>query len=481
MKFNQLLKNVEILSGNGNLEVEIADVKFASGGVTKGSLFVCLVGKDFDGHEYAKTAESYGAVAIVSEKPLDVSIPYVVVKNTREALAKIAAEYYGNPAEKMSLIGVVGTNGKTTTSHMLYQILKSAGEKCGVIGTLGTYYGEKYIEPTLTTPDPLELNKTLFDMLNSGVKTVVMEVSAHAIYWRKIHGLKFKVGIFTNLSRDHLDFFEDIEEYKKTKTSFFNNARCEYVVANSDDDVGLELARSIDGTITYGLSNPADVFAIRIKEKNGKTSFVLNLFDCIYHVEIPIVGQYNVSNALAAATTASLIGVETDEVCAGLNKLIGVSGRLEKVYDKEFKVYVDYAHTPDGIQKVLQALRPVCKNRLIIVFGCGGNRDQGKREEMGEIAKKYADFVVITSDNPRFEDPMDIIGSIEKGVMKIGKEYVIVEDRAEGINYALNMASEGDLIVVAGKGAENYQDVLGIKTPYNDKDTIEEIIYRRLS
>ena len=481
MKLAQLIKNLQIISISGSLDMEVSDVKTVESSVTKDTLFVCLKGKDFDGHEFAKTAENYGATAVIAEKELDLSITTIIVKDCRKALAQIAAEFYDNPAEKMSLIGVVGTNGKTTTSHMLYQVLNAAGINCGVIGTLGTYFNDKFLEPTLTTPDPLELNKILYDMYNSGVKTVVMEVSAHAIYWSKIFGLKFKAGIFTNLSRDHLDFFSNIEEYKKTKLSFFNNNACEYVVVNSDDEVGVELASSIDGAITYGLSNPADVFAIRVKEKDGKTGFVINLFDCIYRVEIPLVGRYNVSNALAAATVASLIGVSTKKVASGLNELTGVSGRLEKVYDKEFKVYVDYAHTPDGIKKVLEALRPICKNRLIIVFGCGGNRDHGKREEMGEIAKKYADFVVITSDNPRFEDPMDIINSIEKGVLKVGKEYVIVEDRAEGINYAINVAKEGDLIVVAGKGAENYQDVLGIKKPYNDKDTIEEIIYRRLS
>lgn len=481
MKLAQLIKNLQIVSVYGSLDLDVSDVKTVGSSVTKGALFVCLKGKDFDGHEFAKTAENYGAVAVITERELNLSITTVVVKDSRKALAQIAAEFYDNPAEKMSLIGVVGTNGKTTTSHMLYQVLNGAGINCGVIGTLGAYYNDNYFEPTLTTPDPVELNKILYDMHNSGVKTVVMEVSAHAIYWSKIFGLKFKVGIFTNLSRDHLDFFRDIDEYKDTKLAFFKENECEYVVVNSDDEVGVELAGSFDGAITYGLSNPADVFAIRIKEKDGKTGFVLNLFDCIYRVEIPVVGRYNVSNALAAATAASLVGVSTKDVAMGLNNLKGVSGRLEKVYDNKFKVYIDYAHTPDGIKKVLEALRPICKNRLIIVFGCGGNRDQGKREEMGEIAKQYADFVVITSDNPRFEDPMDIISSIEKGVLKVGKEYVIVEDRAEGIEYALNVAKEGDLIVVAGKGAENYQDVLGIKKPYNDKDTIEEIIYRRQS
>ena len=481
MKLAQLIKNLQVVNISGSLDLDVLDVKTVASSVTKGTLFVCLRGKDFDGHEFSRQAENFGAVAVIAEKELNLSITTIIVKDCRKALAKIASEYYDNPAEKMSLIGVVGTNGKTTTSHILYQVLNKSGINCGVIGTLGTYYCDKFFEPTLTTPDPIELNKILFDMYNSGVKTVVMEVSAHAIYWNKIFGFKFKVGIFTNFSRDHLDFFSGIEEYKNTKISFFNTNECEYVVLNSDDEVGVELASCINGSITYGLSNPADVFAIRIKEKDGKTGFVLNLFDCIYRVEIPLVGRYNVSNALAAATAASLIGANTEEVALGLNELKGVSGRLEKVYDKDFKVYVDYAHTPDGIKKVLEALRPICKKRLIIVFGCGGNRDHGKREEMGEIAKKYADFVVITSDNPRFEDPMDIISSIEKGVLRVGKEYVIVEDRATGINYALNFAREGDLIVVAGKGAENYQDVLGIKKPYNDKDTIEEIIRRRLS
>lgn len=479
MKLCELIKNIDVKKALGNLDSEITDVQTQSDLVTDGCLFVCNKGKEYDGHDFVSQAEKFGAAAVVVERELKTALPQIIVSSSRKALSVIASEFYSNPAKEMSLIGVVGTNGKTTTSHLIYEIVGRSGLKCGVIGTLGTYYDDKYVEPTLTTPDPMQLHKIFAKMRDSGVKVVVMEISAHAVYWDKIYGINFDVGVFTNLSRDHLDFFANMEEYKNTKLRFFKEDFCKYAVVNSDDETGLEIARFREGTITYGIENPADVFAIRIKETGDKTSFVLNLFDCVYKVQTSLIGRYNLSNALAAATAASLAGVKPDAVCEGLQKVKGVTGRLECVYNGDFKVFIDYAHTPDGLEKVLKALKPFCENRLIAVFGCGGNRDRGKREQMGEMAKDIADFVVVTSDNPRYEEPMSIISEIEKGVLKKGKEYVLIEDRTAGIEYAINYAKKGDLILIAGKGGENYQDVLGIKQPYNDKDTVIEIISRR--
>jgi UDP-N-acetylmuramoyl-L-alanyl-D-glutamate--2,6-diaminopimelate ligase len=378
----------------------------------------------------------------------------------------------------MRIVGVVGTNGKTTICHVLSSLLRDGGFEVGVTGTIGTYYKNKKYCSELTTPSCINLYKLMREMVDDGVEILLMEVSAHAIYWDKVYGINFDVGVFTNLSRDHLDFFKDMQEYKRAKLKFFDENVCKYVVVNSDDQTGVEICSNKKDVIAYGIDNPADVFAIRIKERINSTSFVLNLFDCIYNINLPMVGIYNVSNALAAATAVSLIGVKTDDVCLGLGKLKGVSGRLECFYDGEFKVFIDYAHTPDGLEKVLNALKRICKNRLIVVFGCGGNRDRGKRAKMGEVAKQIADFVVVTSDNPRYEEPMSIISEIEKGVLKSGKEYVLIEDRVLGIEYALNYAKKDDLVVIAGKGGENYQDILGIKQPYNDKDTVVEILAR---
>ncbi len=478
MKLNELIKNVKVNKIIGKIELDVFDVKSQSNLITKGDLFICLKGKDYDGHDYIKQAENYGAVAIITEKECESLIPQIVVDNTRKAFSIIASEFYLNPCKKLKLIGVVGTNGKTTTSHLIYQIFKTSGVKVGVIGTLGAYYADKFIEPTLTTPDPMSLHKLFADMLSNGIEVVVMEVSAHAIFWDKVYGIDYEVGVFTNLSRDHLDFFNSMLEYKSAKLKFFKENLCKYIVANSDDDMGLEISETFNGVITYGVENPADVFAIEIIEKTSKTRMVINLFDCIYTIELNLVGHYNILNALAAATASSLAGIKPDKVCKGLRKIQGVAGRLECVYDGDFKVYVDYAHTPDGLLKAINALKVACENRLITVFGCGGNRDHGKRAEMGEIAEKYSDFVVVTSDNPRFEEPMEIIHEIEKGVLKSGKNYVLVEEREAGIEYAINYAKKGDLILIAGKGGENYQDILGIKRPYNDKDTIKNCICR---
>jgi UDP-N-acetylmuramoyl-L-alanyl-D-glutamate--2,6-diaminopimelate ligase len=272
-----------------------------------------------------------------------------------------------------------------------------------------------------------------------------------------------------------------MQNYKQAKLKFFNENKCKFIVCNTDDDMGIEIASKKQNVVTYGIDNPADVFAIEIKESKGKTSFVINLFDCIYNVKTNFIGKFNVSNALAATTTCALMGVKPNKVIEGIEKTKRVEGRLELIYENDFKVYIDYAHTPDGIEKSIKTLKSSCEGRLICVFGCGGNRDKGKREIMGEISSKYADFTIVTSDNPRFEDPMSIIREIEKGILRQGKNYVLIEDRVDAIEYALNIAKKGDAILIAGKGSEKYQEVLGVKKMYNDKETIIDLVGRRKS
>lgn len=477
MKLTKLLAGTgAVIEGNG--ETEIKDLIADSNSVGEGSLFICINGESRDGHEYAGQAVKYGAAAVLCERKLDISVPQAIVKDARSAMCRVASNFYGNPEKRLRLIAVTGTNGKTTTTHFITSVLMNAGIKCGLIGTLGAFYCGKFIEPSLTTPDPLVLYKIFADMESAGVEAVVMEVSAHAAYLRKLCGLKFEAAVFTNLSHDHLDFFGSMEKYKKAKLDFFRNNECKYIIANGDDETGRELAASAckSRVITYGTENPADVFAIDIEENEGETEFILNLFDRVYRVKLALIGKFNVYNALAAATTCALLGVSTDKTAEGLEQLKGVEGRLEKVYSGKFSVYVDYAHTPDGLENALKALRPICKKRLICVFGCGGNRDEKKRRIMGKISGKYADFTVITSDNPRYEEPMDIIWEIEKGVLEESKNYVIAESREEALEYALKAAKFGDVILAAGKGAERYQEVFGIKRPYNDKDTVKELI-----
>ncbi len=476
MKLKKLIEEIEIIKEIGNVNIEINDVQKDSNCLTKGSLFICVVGKDFDGHNYVKQAENYGAVAVICEKELDTNLTQIIVKDSRKVMSQIASKFYNHPSKKLKIIGITGTNGKTTTSNMIFNILIKAGKKCGIIGTLGVDYNEKHFESNLTTPDPLILHKIFSEMVKDGINTVVMEVSAHALYLNKLYGIDFEVAVFTNLTQDHLDFFGDMDNYKKAKISFLRNNNCKFIVANSDDEVGREIAKLYPKTITYGLENPADVFALDVRQKLNGQNFVINLFDCIYDINLKIIGSFNVYNALAASTTCALIGITCDKVAEGLKKFSGVSGRLECVFDNEFSVFIDYAHTPDGLSKTLNALRKVCENRLICVFGCGGNRDVSKRSVMGEISGEFADFTVITTDNSRFEDPMDIISTIEKGLKNKTKNYVAIQDRSKAIEYALCYAGEGDVVVVAGKGAETYQEVLGIKKPFSDKDTIEEIL-----
>lgn len=476
MKLKRLIKNLKVIKTIGNLDVDIKEIKANSNHVTKDCLFICITGRDFDGHKYLKQAEQYGAVAVITESQLDTPLTQVVVENSRIAMSIIAGEFYGNADKKLKIVGVVGTNGKTTTTHLIRYILENNRVKCGVIGTLGCFYNGKFIESDLTTPDPLELHKLLRDMYDDGVEIVAMEVSAHAIELEKVNGINFEVGVFTNFSQDHLDFFQTMDNYKNAKLKFFKNNKFNYVVTNSDDKVGLEILNLSKKAISYGIENPADVFAMSVLQFKNGTSFVLNLFDCVYNVNVKLLGKFNVYNSLASCTVCALLGVKPNDVVDKLQEINNISGRLERVYDKEFSIYVDYAHTPDGLEKTLKALKPVCQNRLICVFGCGGNRDTEKRGFMGSISGKLANFTIITSDNPRFEEPMDIINTIEEGLIKVSNDYVLIQDRVEAIDYAIKMAKSGDVIVVAGKGSEKYQDVLGIKHLYNDKDTIKEIL-----
>ena len=479
MLLKDLIKNIDDAEVIGDLNLEISDIKIDSNSVMDGTLYIALKGKEHDGHSFIRVVENYGAKAIITEKKLDTTLCQVIVKDSRIAMCIVAKEFYNRPDEKVKFIGVIGTNGKTTSTHFIKSILDTAGKKCGLIGTLGYFYGSYKEESTLTTPDPLELYKILAEMVENDVEYVVMEVSAHAIKLNKVYGINFDVAIFTNFTQDHLDYFESMEEYKRTKLSFFDKNFCKYILANSDDEVGREIINKYKGVISYGIKNPADVFAVNIKKTENGSKFIINLFDCIYDVNLNMIGDFNISNALGAATATALIGIDCDNVVNGLENLKCVSGRLEKVELKDYNVFIDYAHTPDGLYKALNTLKQSCKGKLICVFGCGGNRDKSKRKLMGKISGEVADYTIVTSDNPRFEEPMDIIFEIEKGILEVTKNYILIQDRAEAIKYALESASKLDYILIAGKGGENYQEILGIKHQYNDKDKVKEI-YKKL-
>lgn len=477
MKLGELLKDLRYDKITGSADTEIAGLCAVADAVVAGDLFFCYGGTSADGHGFAGKAVKNGAVALVCERELDVGVTQIIVADGRAAMATLARTFYGYADKKLKLIAVTGTNGKTTTTHMLKSIFDKNNSKSGIIGTLGISYGDIFISPELTTPDPLFMHSVFADMLKRGVEYVFMEVSAHALYFDKISGLHFEAGIFTNCTQDHLDFFKDMQTYAECKCKLFESGRCSRAVLNSDDALGAELIGAILGSVSYGLENPADTFAVNVTEKIDGTSFVINLSDEIYEINLKMPALHNVYNALAAATCAKILGVRIDVIAAGLEALEKVAGRLERVarYNGG-EVFVDFAHTPDGLEKSLSALKKLCKGNLYCLFGCGGNRDAAKRPLMGGVASKYADFVIITSDNPRYEDPYEIISQIEEGVKKSGRKYVTVTDREVATEYALNLINADDILLVAGKGGENYQEIMGIKHSYNDNTVIKKLI-----
>lgn len=483
MRLSKLFSAVE----NGKIiaekewEREISTLTTDSRKKVENGLFFCLKGGESDGHAYATEAIKNGAVALVTERQLFVDVPQIVVENARETLGVLASVFYGAPSEKLKVVGISGTNGKTTTSYMLASVLQAANKRVGVIGTLGIRYGEKRIPCDLTTPDPVLLQSTLADMFMCGVEYVVMEVSAHALYYKKTAGVRFAACIFTNFTQDHLDFFNAMPAYKDAKRKLFLPEICPIAILNGDDETGREFGKMREESgaksLYYGLNSPSDAFAIVTDESAKGTECMLNVNDKLSRVTLSLVGRHNVYNALAAAACAVELGISAETVAQGLTNVKAIEGRLQWVGEcSGANVYVDFAHTPDGLERTLDALRQHCKGRLICLFGCGGNRDKMKRPIMGEIVAKKADFAILTSDNPRYEDPLDIIAGIEKGYRRFSVRYVIVPDRKRAIEYALDFLQKGDVLLVAGKGGEEYQEIMGIKYPFNDHDIIKKAL-----
>lgn len=463
-----------------NEDTEVSGITVDSSMTGKGDLFIALVGETTDGHLYVEEAERRGACAVVCQRKTEgVRIPQIVTEDTRIAYSLLSAAFFGNPQKDLKIIGVTGTNGKTTTCHYLASVLRAAGKKMGVIGTVGTFYAEEEHSADLTTPDPIRLFALLADMKKKGVEYVVMEVSAHAVYYKKTYAIDFTACIFTNCTQDHLDFFGTMENYKKTKKDLFLSGRTGIAVVNADDSLGVEIAKVCKHYHTFALRAPADNFALVEKENIDGSEVELHLNDEACRTCLRLTGRYNVYNALAAAACAKNLGISAEAIAKGLNALDKINGRLERVATaRGGEIFVDFAHTPDGLENVLNALKRNCTGKLLCVFGCGGNRDVGKRSKMGEVAGKLADFCVLTSDNPRYEEPYAIIAEIEKGYRKYSKNYVVVQDRRKGIEYAIRRMRENDVLLVAGKGGEDYQEIMGIKYAYNDNAVVKEIVNR---
>lgn len=443
--------------------------------VEEGDIFFDLAGNYEDGLEFSKEALSRGALKVVTERNYPLS-NLEIVKDVRAEYGRACAEEFGYPAKEMKLIGVTGTNGKTTCTHLIYEILKKLGYRVARVGTMGVHYADIDKNFDMTTPDVDILQREFFEMRAREIEWVVMEVSAHAIDQKRIEGLEFEVGVLTNITQDHLDYFKTMENYAECKLSFFDKKYLRSAVVNIDDNYAMKIFQNPKvPTIFYGMQNPADVFAVDVKFAPNGSEFYCNLFDEVLTFKTKLVGDYNISNVLAALSVCANLGLDMEGVKDALKSIGPVEGRFNVFNLSGKSVIIDYAHTPDGLEKVLQTARKVTKNRLFCVFGCGGNRDTDKRPKMGAIAEKYADYVCLTDDNPRFENERDIIADIEKGMKKL---HLVEVDRAQAIKKTLELMQSGDAVVIAGKGAEKYQIIGGKKVDYSDFDVIRQILRR---
>lgn len=479
MLLQYLLEDFEEKEIIGNSDVKINKIEYDSKKIESGDLFVAISGLKEDGHDYIEEAIKKGASSIVVKESYEVpenqNVTYVKVKDTRIALAKLAAKYYDNPASKLKMIGITGTKGKTTTTYMIRDILLASGKKTGMIGTIYNTYGDKKIEAIRTSPESLDLQKLLKDMVDADMEYVVMEVSSHALDLDRVYGIHFIIGVFTNLSQEHLDYHKTMENYLNAKAKLFENS--DFAIINSDDIYTPRLERMIKcKTAKYGLDNEANITAVDVRVNNNYVDFKMYINKMLQTVTINIPGRYTVYNALAAIAVTSMLGAQMDAILTALGE-IRVPGRSEVVdIQKTFAVIIDYAHTPSSLEAILQNTKRYAKGRIICVFGCGGNRDEEKRPLMGEIAGKYADFTVITTDNPREESPKKIMKDIEEGIKRTKGLYKVIENRKEAIKFAMRIAWKNDTIIIAGKGHETYQLLKGNKKiKFDEREIVKQI------
>lgn len=478
MKLSQLTADMpELIRLTG--DAEIASLTANSREQCEKGLFFCIRGGKVDAHAFAPQAIENGCVALVVERELDIDCPQVLVTDVRAAMTRIASAFSGHPQRRMKLVGITGTKGKTTTTFLLKSIFEAAGIRCGIIGTTGCIAGSTKLPSRLTTPDPIEMFKILRIMADAGVQVVCMEVSAHALYLRKLVAMTFETAAYTNLSQDHLDFFGTMEKYFEAKKLLFAPDMVRNAAINVDEETAPQIMQDLTcPTLTYGISGRADLFARDIEITESGVSFTLNLRNLhTERIHLLLTGMFNVYNALAAAACALILGVGLADIKKGLEAVVSVPGRVEMLStDTPYRMILDYSHSPDALDNILHTVREFCRGRIILVFGCGGDRDKGKRPMMGRIAGQLADYSILTSDNPRFEDPMDILAAIEQGIAPTGAKYEVIENRREAIRQAMEMAVGGDIVVLAGKGHETYQDICGVKRPFDEKQIVREIL-----
>ncbi|MBR2742666.1 MAG: UDP-N-acetylmuramoyl-L-alanyl-D-glutamate--2,6-diaminopimelate ligase [Clostridia bacterium] len=477
MKLEKLLSGLSYIKAfNLDGETEINKVCFDSRKVEAGDLFVCIEGFKSDGHKYIAAAREAGAAFFVCAHEIgDDTLPYIVCENTRRALSVISANYYDNPTKKFKVIGVTGTNGKTSTTYMLKAILEKAGFKVGLIGTNQNMIGKKVIPTEHTTPESLELQGLFFEMAKEGVDFVVMEVSSHSLTLNRVDSVDFEVGIFTNLTQDHLDFHKDMDDYFMAKAKLFSQSKI--AVINRDDARYDELMGIIKTPVySYSINhNDAYAAAKNLRQKSSGVDYELLIGNTIGRVSLKIPGRFSVYNSLAAITAAVALGLDVALTREAMTAFRGVVGRAELVpIDADFSVMIDYAHTPDGLENIISTINEYKTGRLITLFGCGGDRDPDKRPKMGRIAANLSDYCVITSDNPRTEDPAKIIKDIVKGIKKPSCPYKVIENRREAIHYALSIAKKDDIVLLAGKGHEPYQILKTGTIHFDEREVVAE-------
>lgn len=464
-------------------DLEIVKLTHDTRDVEPGSLFLCIIGTELDGHSFAQEAERKGAAMIIASKPVDVNIPVVYVNNTKKAMAILASVFYQYPSQQLRVIGVTGTNGKTTVTHLLDYIFHAQKEKTGVIGTMYRRIGAEVFETKNTTPDSITLQKTLHEMVEKGINNCSMEVSSHSLVQGRVWGTDFDIAIFTNLSQDHLEYHHTMENYAEAKSLLFSQlgngyekGKPKFAVLNFDDPVGRSFEEKTSAAVfSYGIDYDADFMASDLRITDKGTTFNLHFEGKTYEVTLQLVGKFNVSNALAAIAGAYAAGLELSDILQSISEISGVRGRFEMVKgDYDFAVIVDYAHTPDGLLNVLDAINEIKTNRVICVVGSGGDRDPSKRHNMGKIAHEHSDLAVFTSDNPRTEDPdailEEVVQDLEPG------SYTLLPDRREAIQFAINQAEPNDVILIAGKGHEDYQIVGTKKYHFDDVEEAKRAI-----
>lgn len=471
MKLSELLKNIKVLEAAASMDMEVAGVSYDSRTTAKGEMYVAVRGYATDGHKYIPGAVKNGAAVVLCEEKPQEDVPYVIVEDSRLALAQLGCNWFHNPADEMTVIGVTGTNGKTTVTYLLKSVLEQCvNAKVGLIGTIQNMIGDKVIETERTTPESFEVQKLFREMADAGCTHIVMETSSHALFLHRLHGIRFRVGVFTNLTEDHLDFHETMENYRKAKEILFQN--CDIGVFNLDDPASAPMMESAACqclTCSIG-KDAADLSARNLKLKSDCVEFDAVIGNEINRFHLDIPGRFSAYNAMSVIGAAKALDIPLQDISDALRKAKGVKGRVEVVPTpgKDYTILIDYAHTPDGLENVLTSVQDYCKGRVIAVFGCGGDRDPYKRPIMGKIGVDTADFVVFTSDNPRTEDPDEILRQIVAGVGNSKTPYKVIENRRQAIRWAMDHAKQDDIIVLAGKGHETYQ-ILGTEKTHLDE------------